>query len=334
MRASRVVPAVVLLALVAAASRPLPALAAPAAPTRQQIAEAAARAQELLDAGQPDKANAVLEPLLRGPSPDAQLVLLHSSALILAGDNEGGRKEIEHALKLDPKLRQAWLHRAALDLLDKSYDAAYADFSEAQKLDPAAPDNAANLGAVLLLQGKLQLASEQFQRYLQANPGSADAAYLVATNYAMSGYNALALQSLSDAIALDERSRLRARVDGNFAALGKTPQFQQILNTDSYQAPAGAYHLRQTYAVPYETEKGKLLNAVLDALRRTNSRFDTNVEVTNDWALIFGEIRIKVARGADGGVVEMTAPADRMTPQQWQERTQKLLREILIHLVV
>lgn len=309
------------------------ALAA-AGPTAEQIAGAAAKAQELLDAGEPEKANALLEPLLKGGKPDARLVLLHSSALILAGDNEAGRKEIERALTLDPSLRQAWLHRAALEVLDKNYDAAYADFAQAQKLDPAAEDNALNLGAVLLLQGKLQPANEQFQRYLQANPASADAAYLVATNYAMSGYNALAMQSLQNAIALDERARLRARVDDNFAALGRTPAFQQLLATDSFQPPAGSYRLTQTYTTQYETEKGKLLNAVLDALRSTKMPFDPNVEVTADWALVFGEIRIKVARGADGGVLELSAAPNRMTPQQWQERTQRLLREILIHLAI
>jgi hypothetical protein len=56
--------------------------------------------------------------------------------------------------------------------------------------------------------------------------------------------------------------------------------------------------------------------------------------VTTDWALLWGEMRIKVSRGAEGGVVDISAPANAMTPQQWQERTQKLLREILIHLAV
>ena len=63
--------------------------------------------------------------------------------------------------------------------------------------------------------------------------------------------------------------------------------------------------------------------------------FDPNVEVTADWALLWGELRIKVRRGTEsdgGGVVEVSAPADRMTPQQWQERTQTLFREILVHL--
>ena len=309
-------------------------LAAPAAPTREQIAGAAAKAQELLDSGQPDQARTLLEPLIRGTAPDANLVLLHSSALIMGGDNEGGRKEIERALSLDPTLRQAWIHRAALDIVDRNYDGAYADFVAAQKLDPSAPDNSANLGAVLLLQGKLQPANDQFQRYLTANPGSAAAAYLVATNYAMSGYNALAMQMLTSAIALDERSRLHARVDPNFGALGKTPQFQQLLATDSYQPSPGSYTRSETYTTQYETEKGKLLNAVLNALRSAGTPFDANVEVTTDWALIWGEFRIKVSRAADGGKVELSAPANAMTPQQWQERSQKLLREILIHLAV
>ncbi len=317
--------------LVAVAGRPLFAVSAP---TKEQVAAAAAKAQELLDAGQADEAKTLLGPLVQAPTADARLLLLYSSALILAGDNDAGRQQIERALKADPSLRQAWLHKAALDLVDRNYDGAYADFLAAQKIDPAASDNALNLGAVLLLQGKLQPANEQFQRYLQANPSSADASYLVATNYAMAGYNALATQHLQNAIALDERARLRARVDANFAALAKTPALQQVLATDSYILPPGAYRASQTYVVQYETDKHKLLNAVLDAMRTAGLPFDANVEVTSDWSLLWGEFRVKVSRGADGGVVEVTAPADRMTPQQWQERTQKLFREILVHLAV
>ena len=73
---------------------------------------------------------------------------------------------------------------------------------------------------------------------------------------------------------------------------------------------------------------------MLNALRSAGTPFNANVEVTTDWALIWGEIRIKVSRAADGGKVELSAPANAMTPQQWQERSQKLLREILIHLAV
>lgn len=311
------------------------AAAAAPAPTKEVIAGAAARAQELLNSGQAEEARALLEPLIKGPSPDAQLVLLHSSALFLSGDNNAGRKELDRALQLDPTLRQAWLNRGALGLVEKHYDAAYSDLLAAEKLDPAASDNSLNLGAVLLLQGKLQAANERFQRYLQANPNSADALYLVATNYAMAGYNALATQNLSSAIALDERSRPRARADANFSDLAKTPTFQQLLMTDSYVLPAGGYHASETYRIQYETTKNRLLNAVLDAMRTARMPFDPNVEVTSDWALLFGELRIKVRRSSEsdgGGVVEVSAPADRMTPQQWQERTQTLFREILIHL--
>lgn len=325
------IPRAAALAALIFATLAVTAVAAPAAP-KEQAASAAAKAQELLNSGQPEEALKLLEPLVRGAAPDAQLVLLHSSALFLSGDNDGGRAELDRVLKLDPKLRQAWLNRAALELVEKAYDDAYRDFLAAEKLDPAAGDNALNLGAVLLLQGKLQPANERFQAYLAANSASAEAAYLVATNYAMAGYNALATQNLKNAIALDERSRLRARVDGNFRQLAKTPDFQQLLAADSYVPSAGSYRASETYAVQYETERNKLLNAVLDALRIARMSFDPNVEVTADWALLWGELRIKVARGTDGGVVEVTAPADRMTPQQWQERTERLFREITIRL--
>lgn len=318
--------------LLLAAQRPALAAngAAPAATPRTE--DVLARAQELLDRGEAEAVLTLLAPLVRGERADPRALLLASSAKIQAGDEAGGRVDLEKALKLDPKLRQGWLNLAAIEIAGKHYEKAYADLVEAQKLDPAAHDSELNLGAVLLLEGKLEPASQHFQRYLALEASSADALYLVATNYANAGYSALALDALERSIAFDEHSRLRARLDANFNDLAKSSGFQRLLTTDGYRPPAGAYTARQVYPIRYDAADGKLLAAVLDGLRTSGEAFDPNVEVTADWALLWGEIRVKVLRDASGGAVELSAPPDRMTPAEWHRRTEKLLREILIHL--
>jgi hypothetical protein len=61
--------------------------------------------------------------------------------------------------------------------------------------------------------------------------------------------------------------------------------------------------------------------------------FDPRVEATPDWALIWGEARIKVSRTADGkGRVELSAPAGRLTPDAWRERSARLFREVAVRL--
>jgi tetratricopeptide (TPR) repeat protein len=312
----------------------LPARVAAAAPAPGPAAAATlARAQELIDAGRPEEAAASLRALCEGEAPDAQALLLRSTALLMAGEMEAGRRDLDRALELAPDLRQGWLNRAALDLAEGRHDAALAALRRAQQLDPAAADNDLNLGAVLVLTGDLPAASEHFARYVAANPGSAEALYLVATNYGLAGYHALALEHLRQAAALDERMRLRARTDANFADLAATAAFAALLETDIYRPPPGAYQARRAYPVPYAAEDTRLLGAVIDGLRIAGVPADPQVEVASGWALLWGELRVKVSTDEQGaGIVEVTAPAERMTPAQWQERIDRLFQAIAARL--
>ncbi len=301
-------------------------------PLAAQPPEALARAQRLIDAGRAEEAIALLKPLAERAQPDAAALLLRSTARLMLGESAAGRRDLERALQLDPSQRPGWLTLAGLEIAEKRYDAALGALERARQLDPSAADNELNLGAVLLLQGKLEPASERFARYVQVNPQSASAYYLVATNYAMAGYHALAIQHLRRAIELEERSRLRARTDPNFADLESSRAFQQLLLSDPYVPPPGALRAAQLYAVPYDTG-GKLLDAVIAALLTLQQPFDPRVEVTPEWALIWGEFRIKLSPGAGGkGLVEVTAPAGSLDAARWKQRTDRLFREILVRL--
>lgn len=306
-------------------------LVATAAAAAQSPAATLARAQELLDGGRAEEALTLLEPLAGAGRPEPRALMLRGTARLMLGQAAAGQKDLERALALDPSQRQGWLNLAGVHIAAKRYGPALEALDQAQQLDPQAPDNDLNTGAVLLLDGKLQPASERFARYVGRNPG-AEAYYLVATNYALAGYNALAVQHLRQAIGLNERSRLRARTDANFAELAKTSQFQDLLGTDSWKPPVGALTARQVFGVDYDGE-GELLNAVLAALAAVREPFDARVEVTPDWALVWAEFRLKVSRGSDGkGVVELHASPGQMTPAVWQQRSERLFREILLRL--
>jgi len=296
-------------------------------------AEPLARAQELLDAGDADGALEILDRLVEMKPPNAEAFLMRSTVLFMLGDLDQGRRDLDRSIKIDSGLRQAWLNRAALDLSEQQFEKALEALRRAKDLDPAAPDNDLNIGAVQLLQGNLQEATTFFRSYLDNNSTSAEAFYLVATNYAMAGYAGQAIEQLRRAIELDEKSRLRARTDPNFRELEANDRYQQILSTDSYQAPPGSYQRLMTVEIPFAGTDSLLLHAVLDALQFSNQPFDRRVEVTPDWALIWGEMRLKLSNNDAGkGQILLTATADQYTPAQWQQQTDDLAREITIRL--
>ena len=55
--------------------------------------------------------------------------------------------------------------------------------------------------------------------------------------------------------------------------------------------------------------------------------------MTPSWALIWGEMRIKVRNDdREGGRVELTAPRERFDDAEWRARANKLLAEIAVQL--
>ena len=305
----------------------------PPAATAATLAEA----QELLEADRPEEAESRLDRYLKQRPKSAEALLLRSTARIMLGDLEAGRADLERSLDLDPDQRQGWLNLGALHVAAQRYGEALDAFDRAERLRPGAPENDLNIGAVLLLKGELEPASERFAAYLGSRAGkSAEGYYLVATNYAMAGYAALAVQHLKRAIELEERIRLEVRTDPNFSELRRRPELQRLLVTDPWRPPAGAYAAARTFDTPYEGGQGRLLRAVLDTLQLSSLPFDSRVEVTDGWALIWGDLRIKVTHGDEEGrgKVEVTAEADRFTPTEWRERLKLLFEGIQRRLVV
>lgn len=296
----------------------------------KEPSEAVAQAGELLDAGRAEEALARLDGYLARRPDDAEALFLRSTARFLLGDNDGGAADLSRSLELDPAQRQGWLHLGALAIANESYDEALEAFGQAERLAPGEPDNDLNIGAVHLLAGRLEPATRRFKEYLEQGEPAAESFYLVATNYALAGYAALAVEHLGRAVELNERFRLKAKTDPNFLDLSRHPSFERLMVTDVYQPPPGAYREEHVFAAPYGERGAPLLTAVLDTLQLAGVPFDPAVEVTPAWALIWGEIRIKVAPGPEDGqgTVELSAPADRMAPGEWQRRVAELLAGI------
>jgi tetratricopeptide (TPR) repeat protein len=300
---------------------------------RDQNLEAARRA---LDVGEPERALELVAPLLRGAGDDAEALLLRSTARFVLGELDAGRVDLARCLELDPTLRQAWLNRAGLDIAEERYDDALEALGTAERLDPEAPDNRINIGAVELLAGDVDAATASFAQHIEDSrtrgargADLAEAYYLVATNYAASGYDAQALENLRGAVAADERTRLRVRLDPNFEHLITDSAVQQLLTTDSHQVPASHHQVSRTFAgATYAGGEGTLLPALLDALRVEGVRFDARVERTPRWALVWGDLRIKVADGRDGARLEVSADPRTIDATGFERRAAALFEAV------
>lgn len=292
--------------------------------------EALARAEELLDDGDATAAIELLDGVLARDAKNAKALLLRSTARFLDGQREAGEADLRRAVELEPALRQGWLNLGALEMSEGDHQAALDAFERARVLDPEALENDLNTGAVLLLLGRLEEASEHFERYLSRRPDSGAAYYLVATNYALAGYNALALRHLADAIRRDEKTRVRARTDPNFSRLLPTPEFQELATTDLFERDPGSLHATRTFDVAYSAADARVVNAILDALASLSIPYDRRVEVTPAWALVWADVRIKArpAEAPDESLVEITSPPGSFSPQEWRERVEALFLEI------
>jgi tetratricopeptide (TPR) repeat protein len=311
------------------------ALPAPGWPApKDEPAALVAAAEAKLDQGDAAGALPLLERALKREPGLARGYLLRATAHLILGDQEPGKKDLDRAIALDPALRQAFLNRAAVAMAEGRNEAALADFQKARDLDPADADGHLNVGVAELLLGQLDAAARSFESYLAAHPAQAQAQYLVARNYAMAGYAGLAIQSLQQAVALDERMRAAARGDGNFAGLGDNPRFQELLGTDSWRAPLGTRKAQRSFPGRYEAGRGPLLQATLDALHALRETYDPRVEVTPEWALLWGAMRIKLYDASGGGVVELSAAPAVMAEADWDRRSDQLLDSIAIQLAM
>lgn len=314
-------------------SIPLPASPASAQAT-PPASDPLARAQSAVDAGDAETALKLVEPVLKRDKRNPRALLIRSTARCLEGDLDACKKDLDAALDADPNLRQGWLNRSALAIAEKRWDDALAALDRAEEIDPAAADNGLNQGAVYLMKGELEPGTAQFRRYLERAGADPNAWYLVATNYAFTGYAALAVEHLGRAVALDERQRLRARVDPNFAELANHRGFQLLLTTDGFRPAPGSLTAEKLLRTRLAGPDSPVVTAALNAVQLSGLPFQGSVEVTDDWALLWTEFRIKLSK-ADGDMtlVTLTAASGRYTPEQWTSRTEAffatLERELL-----
>lgn len=298
------------------------------APLAAQKDAGLASIQALLDRGEGTQALTEVQRVIKKNKKNAEAYLLRSTAYAMLGDPAKAFEDLQTSVKLDPALRQAWLNIAGLEIAERRYEAALDALLKAEALAPSAVDNHLNIGAVLIFMQRVEEAGDRFRRYLAAHPNDAEAAYLVATNYALAGHESHAIDNLRTTFQLDERRRLKARADERFLGL-EGDAYRELLNTDFYSPPAGSHTAARAFKTLYRRRNPRFVYAVLDALKQNGIYYDPSIETSDRWALVWGEMRIKIYNQESGnGVVSLSAPANAYSAGEWKVMTDAIFRSI------
>ncbi len=142
--------------------------------------------QYLAEAGNPDRAIALLEPDA-GDDPDALLGL--GNAYMLAGRRREAISTFDRLLTLDPSSGLAYQNIGAAQLEAKDYKRAELALRRGIQLDPNLSGAWTSLGVVLAATGRKADAIEAWTRAVQVDPGELNALYNLTVNLVEMGRN-------------------------------------------------------------------------------------------------------------------------------------------------
>jgi Flp pilus assembly protein TadD len=130
--------------------------------------------QYLAEAGQPDKAIALLEHDAEN-DPDAQLNL--GNAYTLAGRNADAIRTFTQLLQRQPENAVAWQDLGAAQLQSKNLKDAETSLRRAVQIDPTLAGAYTALGVVLAQTGRRNEAIDAWKRALELDPSDTNAAF-------------------------------------------------------------------------------------------------------------------------------------------------------------
>jgi tetratricopeptide (TPR) repeat protein len=148
------------------------------------------------------------------PRPRADLCLIYSETLLLAGRKEDALAQLTKALELEPRYAEAWYRRGLIDKSLGKVDQALADFQQAVRLQADAAAALVQIAMIVQERGYREEAINLCTRAILMRPDYLEARYQLGLNLLMVGRNAQAAAHLS-LVAQAEPSNVE--VHGNLA---------------------------------------------------------------------------------------------------------------------
>jgi Tfp pilus assembly protein PilF len=146
-----------------------------------------------------------------------------------AGDLERARALLEETVQRDPSLKGAYNSLGNLYYQQQQYQQAIVMYERALQLDPDYAKARNNLGSTYLRLAMDDRAFTELHKALEADSTYGLAYYNLACVYARAGDSTTAAQYLQQAIALEPQARIWAQSDDDFGPVRGAPIIQKLL---------------------------------------------------------------------------------------------------------
>jgi len=223
----------------------------------------------LFMAGQFEDVRTRAEAVLRKNPKDLDAQILMANAMVGLRDLEGGVRELDEAIALDPTHAATYTNLALLKLAQGQSEAAQAAFEKAVSLDPSSLKARLALTHFFLSTGKLAMAEKTLNEALKIDPNDTLANRTLAALYIGTGRHTLAEKPLKLIVDVTKTARSKFVLAEYYAREGRPKDARLLLeplvkSNDTY-AEAQTRLALLTYAGGDRDRAKKMLNEVLAA---------------------------------------------------------------------
>jgi putative PEP-CTERM system TPR-repeat lipoprotein len=242
----------------------------------------------LFMAGQFEDVRTRVEAVLRKNPKDIEARLLYANALVGLRDLEGGVREIEEAVQLDPQHAATYTNLALLKMAQGQRQAAQEAFKKAVDLDPKSIQARLALAHFDMATGNLALAEESLKIALALDPKDALANRALAGVYVGTGRDALAEKPLQVVAEVTRSPRAKFALAEYYVRSRRIDDakgvMEPMLKDASTFADAQARLAQLTYSLGDRPGGNKMLDEVL--ARQPNHSYALQVKAR--WLVLEG----------------------------------------------
>jgi len=181
--------------------------------------------------------NNALPDLLRSDNPEIQKYLSEAYESLRMGAPHSAATSIEEALKIDPKLVNAWLMLGNARMTNNSFEPAFVAFRKAIELAPSDPRGYNLLATAYRFHGQTSDAIQVLRELLKVTPDDRKASAVLANLLVQNGNYSEARPILETLSAKQDDSSLALSLGETYLHLGESEkamsQFQKLLATDA-----------------------------------------------------------------------------------------------------
>ena len=289
----------------------------------------------LFMAGQFEDVRTRVEAVLRKNPRDIEAQLLYANALVGLRDLEGGIREIEEAVQLDPQHAASYTNLALLKMAQGQLQAAKAAFEKAVELDPKSIRARLALAHFELATGNIAMAEQSLKLALAIDSKDALANRALAAVYIGTGREAQAEMPLQVVAEATKSPRAKFALADYYTRLKRIKEAQSVLEPMLKDRSTFADAQTRLAQLTYGLGNRRLASEMLDDVLALQPNHASALQVKARWLMVEGRLaqaleRVSTAVSAaprDVGAIFLRGTLLAMTGQR--EGAVKSFNEVL-----